>query len=174
MKLRRKIVVGLGNPGKEYAGTFHNVGVLAMETLAALSGEWAGGAPPLFVAPTTFMNESGGAVRAAMKKFGARPEDLIVLHDESDLPLGDYKTSFGKNSAGHKGVQSIIDALGTKEFTRIRIGIRPPQERHRTKASSFVLKMIGARDRKILDGVFEKIAGAVASEMDPNVKQEAA
>ena len=159
MKPRRKIVVGLGNPGKEYARTFHNVGALALQ---ALKENFKGSdAPLVFVAPASFMNESGNTVREAMKKSGAKPGDLIVLHDEGDLTLGNYKISAGRSSAGHKGVQSIIDALGTNEFTRIRIGIRPAKEVRRTKASSFVLKTIGARDRKVLDNVFEEIAAIV-------------
>jgi len=93
-----------------------------------------------------------------MKKIGAKPNDLIVIHDESDLPLGDYKISRNKHSAGHRGVQSIIDALHTKDFTRIRIGIRPAAEIKRKKASAFVLKKITARDKRILNAVFKKIA----------------
>ena len=99
-----------------------------------------------------------GLVMLTGQLFGAKPEDLIVIHDESDLPLGTYKISYGKNSAGHKGVQSVMDALGTKDFTRIRIGIRPGKELRRSKAAAFVLKHISARDKKTLDGVFQEIA----------------
>ncbi len=103
------------------------------------------------------MNESGKAVRAALKKFGARPHDLVVLHDDSDIVIGHYKISYARNSAGHKGVQSTIDALKTSGFTRIRIGIRPAREKHRQKAGEFALKKITAGHRKLLGGVFSEI-----------------
>jgi PTH1 family peptidyl-tRNA hydrolase len=107
--------------------------------------------------PLTFMNESGVAVKEAMKKFGAAAEDLLVIHDESDLTVGDFKVSTGKNAAGHRGIQSIIDHIGTNEFQRVRIGIRPAREVVRKKASEFVLKQIAKKDRERLEEVFKKI-----------------
>ncbi len=166
MKPKRTIIVGLGNPGEEYATTYHNVGALALRTIAgaaefkthkalflfATTGE------AVFILPLTFMNESGVAVREAMKKLDAKPNDLIVIHDESDLSVGTYKISVGKNSAGHRGVQSIMDALHAKDFTRVRIGIRPANERRREKAGVFVLKNITAKDRKVFEKIFNEIA----------------
>ena len=167
-----KIFVGLGNPGKEYADTYHNVGFLALEHLMS---EKRNGTPPqawkkyksffeyaeakgvIFMRPLTFMNESGRAVREAAKKFKAKPEDLIILHDDSDLTIGSYKCSFARNSAGHKGVQSVIDALKTNAFARVRIGIRPARERRRQKAGEFALKKITPAHRKILESVFLEI-----------------
>lgn len=163
----RKIIVGLGNPGREFAGTYHNVGMLALQKMAGGLAfkphkkrfAFAIKDAAVLVLPLTFMNESGIAVREATKKFGVAPEHLIVIHDESDLPVGKYKISDGRNSAGHKGVQSIMNALHAKNFTRIRIGIRPIRETTRKKASEFVLKKITPKDRRILDGVFEAIKG---------------
>ncbi len=168
------IIVGLGNPGAEFEATYHNVGKLALEMLIREEAREGTAAHSLkvhkklfafaatkraaFVAPLVFMNESGAAVREAMKKFKAKPETLVVIHDESDLPIGSYKTSLGRGAAGHKGVQSIIDALHTTDFTRIRIGIRPAHERTRSKASEFVLKKITPKDRAALNLVFQKIA----------------
>ncbi len=138
-----KLIIGLGNPGAEYENTYHNVGALAVEELAKTITE---DATPvwknhkklfsyfsnlqspisnlIFIRPLVFMNESGLAVKEALKKFNIMPEDLIVIHDDSDLAIGKFKISRGQSSAGHKGVQSIIGRLGTQEFERIKIGVR--------------------------------------------------
>jgi PTH1 family peptidyl-tRNA hydrolase len=170
---KRAVVIGLGNPGKEYGHTYHNAGWLAVDAWMdvtiknmAPSGEipcfktykklfeFAETDKIIFVKPLTYMNQSGKAIREALKKFGAKPENLIVIHDDSDLIMGTYKISFARNSAGHKGVQSIIDALKTNEFQRIRIGIRPAKEKRRQKAGEFALKNISPADRKILAQLF--------------------
>ncbi len=173
--MKHSIIVGLGNPGEEFAGTFHNAGVMALAALAkryteATSGDtdmafkkhsdifsYAKVGGVVFVRPLVFMNESGVAVREALKTFSAEPSDLVVLHDDSDLPLGEYKHSDGGGSAGHKGIQSIIDHIGTPDFTRVRIGIRNPHEGSRQKAGSFVLKKISKDDEAKLDAVFQTI-----------------
>ena len=162
------LVVGLGNPGSEYENTYHNVGAAAVTRLASDAlferykdiFEYAKIGKDVFVRPLTFMNESGKAVREAMKQFKAKPTDLTVIHDDSDIIVGNYKISFAKNSAGHKGVQSIIDALKTNEFTRIRIGIRPAQEKKRQKAGEFALKQISKTDHAAFEAIFEKIVTA--------------
>ena len=161
-----KIVVGLGNPGKEYDGTYHNVGTLAVRTIAGEGGwkpykklfSYALRRNTAFVLPLIFMNESGRAVAEALKKFRAEPADLVVIHDESDLPLGACKISTGRGSAGHKGVQSVMDALGSKAFARVRIGIRNPRERTRRKAEGFVLAKITPRDLAALERIFVTLA----------------
>ena len=167
----KKIIVGLGNPGKEYEHTYHNAGALFVKhglrtvnhdvsELKKHKGlfEYAETDDAVLVLPLTFMNESGKAVREALKKFNAKPESLIVLHDDSDITIGDHKISFARGSAGHKGVQSIIDALKTNAFTRARIGIRPQKEMRgearRKKAGEFALKNITLKDQKILSEVF--------------------
>jgi len=176
------IILGLGNPGAEYEHTYHNAGALAVEQLAKAPGE--GGEPRwkahkklfvyfsnlqpptsnlIFIRPLVFMNESGLAAKEALKKFNAAPEDLAVIHDDSDLPLGEYKISRGQGSAGHKGVQSVIDHLGTSAFERIRIGIRERRTENgerRKQAGDFVLDQISTKDKKILEKVFEEISGA--------------
>lgn len=173
MKAGKMMLVGLGNPGKEFENTYHNVGALALHEIAdRLEGE---GTPITFGAhknlfryakvqniilifPLTFMNGSGKAVKEAIKKFGISPKDLTVIHDESDLPLGAYRESKGRGAAGHRGVQSIIDALHTNQFTRVRIGVREDgAEKRREKASVFVLRTVKPRHRKILDAVFETV-----------------
>ncbi|MGC9968463.1 MAG: aminoacyl-tRNA hydrolase [Minisyncoccia bacterium] len=175
MKTLRRIIVGLGNPGTAFAHTYHNVGQSALRVITdgmefkkqKGSFAFAATADTVFVLPLTFMNESGAAVREAMKKFGGRATELTVLHDESDLPVGKYKVSAGRNAAGHKGVQSIMDALRTKDFTRIRIGIRPTEGTGRKKASAFVLKNITPKDRKILHAVFAEIANQLLPYGEP-------
>lgn len=160
------MIVGLGNPGAEFKETYHNAGALALKAIATGTFEphkklfeYALGDGLVFVQPLIFMNESGRAVREAMKKFKAAPKDLVVLHDDSDLPLGAYQISWSKGAAGHKGVQSIMDALHTKSFTRVRIGIRRVKEVRRKKAEEFVLKKISRKDKKTLEATFQNIAG---------------
>lgn len=171
--MEKKVIVGLGNPGDEYRTTYHNVGQMALRALVAefekegIALEWKGYRDlyryaetddHAFILPLTFMNESGTAVREALKKYHATSIDLVLLHDESDLPVGEYKISSGQGSAGHKGVQSVIDILDTNDFTRVRIGIRDPQERGRRKAENFVLHAISPKDQEALQAVFVRIA----------------
>ena len=143
-----KIIVGLGNPGENYKNTRHNVGFMAIDRLAEKAGgtwetskkfnsEFIRHGDTLFLKPLTAMNNSGEAVEAALsyykllpKKLGLIKEKnsnlagiLTVIHDELDLPLGQCKTSIDSRSAGHNGVQSIIDRLKTKNFKRLRIGV---------------------------------------------------
>lgn len=176
MTAMKKVIVGLGNPGEEYANTYHNAGARALRAIAerlanpdALTFkthkhlfEYAAVNGTALVLPLTFMNESGAAVKEAMKKFDAQPEDLIVLQDESDLPIGTYKISKERGAAGHKGIQSIMDALGSDVFMRVRIGIRPNNEQRRKKAEEFVLAEIKPSDTAALDKVSEEITREIA------------
>ncbi len=198
MKIRlddkSKIIIGLGNPGKNYEKTYHNVGFLAVDFLAKnllpplikkigrrdpanggtnskfqiprLRQGFGGQANSkkfkfyklggkIFIKPLTFMNDSGKAVLAVIKYFKVRPEEILVIHDDSDIDLGGYKISFARGSAGHRGVQSIIESLGTKNFWRLRLGIRK-KSRRKTKAADLVLKKINKDDFEILDKVFQK------------------
>ena len=135
-----KLIVGLGNPGIEYQFTPHNLGFLAIDRIAhdcgvevrnrqchALTARAKiGGEPVLLAKPETFMNLSGMSVRELVAKYEIRPEsDLIVIYDELDLPLGTIRIRQRGSSAGHNGMKSIIGALGTQEFLRIRLGIAP-------------------------------------------------
>lgn len=163
-----KLIIGLGNPGQKYENTYHNVGSLAIDFFTK--------DPPIsnfqFLISNTYMNNSGPAVQKILKYFKNKPEEILIIHDDSDIELGKYKLSFGRSSAGHKGVESIIKSLKTKDFWRIRIGIRPKHESvtrlsarqvknqesgKRTKAGLFVLKKITLRHKKILNEVFEQV-----------------
>ncbi len=148
MSFSPKLIIGLGNPDKKYENTYHNVGHLFVDYLAgeALKSD-------------EFMNESGKYVAKAVKKFGVKPEELLVVHDDSDIEIGKYKlTPPGHGSAGHHGIESIEQHLKTNNFWRLRIGIRPKQKEgeERMKALDFVLKKISLENKKILETVFEE------------------
>jgi peptidyl-tRNA hydrolase, PTH1 family len=147
-----KLIVGLGNPGIEYQFTPHNLGFLAIDRMAHESGVEVrnrqchaltaraeiAGEQVLLAKPETFMNLSGMSVRELVAKHEIRPEsDLIVIYDELDLPLGMFRIRQRGSSAGHNGMKSIIAALDTQEFLRIRLGIAP--ERKITDGVKFVL-----------------------------------
>jgi peptidyl-tRNA hydrolase, PTH1 family len=135
-----KLIVGLGNPGREYEFTPHNLGFLAIDRIArqcgveirnrhcrALTGQAVIGAEPVLLAkPETFMNLSGVSVRELVAANGIFPEsDLIVLQDELDFPWGKVRIHRNRSSAGHNGIESLIGALGTQDFLRIRMGVGP-------------------------------------------------
>ena len=138
------IIVGLGNPGYEYEGTRHNTGRMAVEYFAktAKLSEWREDAKSkslvsrgllgktliALILPNTFMNKSGAAVAVAMRASKIKKDALFVVHDDTDLPLGRGKLSYGRNSAGHKGVESVMRALKTKDFWRMRIGVAGPRD----------------------------------------------
>jgi len=154
MKINPHIIIGLGNPGKEYEKTYHNVGFLAVDHLAESSQI------SNLLKSDVFMNQSGDFVKRSLKKYKIKPEELLIIHDDNDIELGKYKISYAKNSAGHKGVDSIIKSLKTKNFWRIRIGIGKaglPAEAQRAKAGDLVLKKISQTDLKILSDLFENL-----------------
>lgn len=136
------VVVGLGNPGPEYEGTRHNVGQQVLHRLAermgrawrregqawVASGEWRGATVHL-VKPVAFMNVCGSAVAQALAAASAGPGDLILVHDDIDLPLGTVRTRMKGGHGGHNGVRSVIDALGTEEFRRVKVGIGRPERK---------------------------------------------
>jgi len=115
-----KLVVGLGNPGKEYENTRHNAGRI----MVGMIGKKLGDIKIKFLTPDTFMNNSGRAV-APLIKSKKDLENLVVIYDDIDLPLGKMKISFNRSSGGHKGLNSVIKALKSEEFLRIRIGTAP-------------------------------------------------
>ncbi len=169
-----KLIVGLGNPGIEYQFTPHNLGFLAIDRIANDSGvevrnrqcraltarATMGEELVLLAKPETFMNLSGISVRELVAKHEIRPEkDLIVIYDELDFSLGTIRIRQRGSSAGHNGMKSIIEALGTQEFLRIRLGISP--ERKIADGVKFVLTPFRKSQLKIVDEVLEKAAEAV-------------
>ena len=145
------IVVGLGNPGQEYALTRHNTGRMVANFLVdKVSGV-------KFLVPDTYMNKSGQAVSKVVKsKKGARK--LIVIYDDLDLPLGTLKISYNRSSGGHKGVESIIRALKTKEFIRIRIGIGKKAD-----VGKHILGQFKKSELETLKKVFKRTSEAVST-----------
>lgn len=159
-----KLLVGLGNPGREYENTYHNIGHLFIDQLAGEAAfkkrkyfDYTKKGEVILVKTLSFMNQSGGAVTAAKRYFDSKPGKILVIHDDSDIPLGSFKLSFGRGSAGHQGIESIIKSLRTNKFYRLRIGIRPPRETKRTKANNLVLQRIPVREIKILKDLFREI-----------------
>ena len=146
------LVVGLGNPGREYATTRHNVGFMVADELARrhggawrskFSGEVADirldGARLALLKPQTFMNDSGRSAAAAAKFYKVEPEDLLAVHDEVDLDLGRMQARLGGGLAGHNGLRSMASALKTPEFMRLRIGVGRPERGDRRPVSDWVL-----------------------------------
>jgi PTH1 family peptidyl-tRNA hydrolase len=169
-----KLIVGLGNPGIEYQFTPHNLGFLAIDRMAHESGVEVrnrqchaltaraeiAGEQVLLAKPETFMNLSGMSVRELVAKHEIRPEsDLIVIYDELDLPLGMFRIRQRGSSAGHNGMKSIIGALDTQEFLRIRLGIAP--ERKITDGVKFVLTPFRKVQLKKVGEVLDNAAEAV-------------
>ncbi|MDP2650506.1 MAG: aminoacyl-tRNA hydrolase [bacterium] len=160
-----KLLIGLGNPGKEFENTYHNVGQLFVDELAGQDAkfkkekyfEYIKAGKPVVIKTLTFMNQSGGAAIAAKKYFSVKPDQILIVHDDSDIPLGSFKLSFARSSAGHQGIESIIKSLRTNRFYRLRIGVRPLHEIGRTKANDLVLKKIPKREIKILKDLFREI-----------------
>ncbi|HXF44453.1 MAG TPA: aminoacyl-tRNA hydrolase [Candidatus Paceibacterota bacterium] len=167
-----ELVIGLGNPGEEYENTYHNVGCLFVDYITENLPKTAN---YKFIKSSVFMNESGKFVKKEVDSFLKFTEliyrrgKILIVHDDSDLVLGQYKLSFGSGSAGHKGVESVINALGTKDFWRLRIGIRDAKPREtlrkttRKKAGEFVLQKISSANKKILEKVFEEVSRRLAA-----------
>ncbi len=157
------LIVGLGNPGKEYERTRHNVGAEIVVQLAerhgaslrnqkerALVDEIRIGDQRVALAiPTTFMNDSGDALRRLVKRFGVEPEQVIIIHDELDLPIAQLRLKVGGGTAGHNGLRSIKSHLHSDKFLRIRIGVGKPSSKEH--GADYVLKKFSTRERTEID-----------------------
>jgi PTH1 family peptidyl-tRNA hydrolase len=142
------LIVGLGNPGRKYTKTRHNIGSRIIDALKKeISDEKV-----ILFKPDTFMNNSGKAVREEINYYKIPVENLIVIHDDIDLSFGIIRVSKNVSSAGHKGVQSIIDELGTQDFTRVRIGIKPKEK----PAASFASRRARQNENLLAGFVLEK------------------
>ncbi len=169
-----KLIVGLGNPGLEYQFSPHNLGFLAVDRIAgdlqvevrnrlcrALTARVViEGVPALLAKPETYMNLSGLSVRELVDKHEVIPQaDLIVIQDELDFALGTLRIQTRRSSAGHNGIESIIDALGTNDFLRIRIGVAP--EHKVEDGQRYLLAPMRKADLKVVDEVLDTAAEAV-------------
>jgi peptidyl-tRNA hydrolase, PTH1 family len=169
-----KLIVGLGNPGIEYQFTPHNLGFLVVDRIAehgkvevrnrqcqALTAKVVMGPETVLVAkPETFMNLSGLSVRELVAEYGIRPEaDLVVIQDELDFPLGTIRIHRNRSSAGHNGIESIIGALGTQDFVRIRMGVAPGRKVE--DGMSYLLSPMKKAQLKVVDEMLDLAADAV-------------
>lgn len=183
-----KIIVGLGNPGKEYEATRHNIGFRVLNYInkeypeaepSARYGAGGGfrfdkktnseisevkikGKKVLLAKPQTFVNKSGEAVRKLAAGNKAKPKDIIIIHDDLDIPFGKTKISFGKSSAGHKGVESVIKTLKTEKFYRLRIGT----------FNSQIVKIKRIKDkRKKINGINNFVIGPFSAGEKPKLNK---
>jgi peptidyl-tRNA hydrolase, PTH1 family len=169
-----KLIVGLGNPGIEYQFTPHNLGFLAVDRIAGERGVeirnrqcraltariQVGDEPVLLVKPETYMNLSGLSVRELVAEYEAKPEsDLVVIQDELDFPLGTLRIHTRRSSAGHNGIESIIGALGTQDFLRIRMGVAP--ERRVEDGERYLLSPLRKAELAVVEGMLDTAAEAV-------------
>lgn len=182
-----KIIAGLGNPGKKYALNRHNLGFMILDQLATEQNltwqtktDWqllmAKGPDYILVKPQTFMNDSGRALHAildyydllAKTKDADLSQDLIVIHDEMDIALGDYRYATSAGSGGHNGIKSIISSLSTKNFARYRVGIATPELDHYrqsifgNRANAFVMKNFHNSELPLVKQVADKIIEQLA------------
>lgn len=164
-----RLIVGLGNPAEEYGKTYHNMGMMFTDALlkrlapgakskrsARRNFRYAKAGKLVVAAPSGFMNESGSAFKKALSFFGCAPKEVLVAHDENDLPFGEYRIDFGKGAAGHKGISSIISGAGTKDFWRLRLGIQPKTAK-RKRAGDFVLSRLSKADETAMRGLFDEL-----------------
>jgi PTH1 family peptidyl-tRNA hydrolase len=174
------LVVGLGNPGKKYAKNRHNVGFMVVERLAEAHGlpgfkekfsaVWTRGEvlakggdrhPIALLEPQTFMNLSGDSVQPAASFLKVNPSHVIVVHDELDLPWRDVRLKVGGGHAGHNGLRSIIQRLGTPEFVRVRVGVGRPPPGFKGDVADFVLADFDTMERAELPDVVDRATAAI-------------
>lgn len=171
-----QLVIGLGNPGKEYISTRHNAGFLALDfilkDIQTISCESKFDAnicearmpdKVLFIYPETFMNNSGEAVKQLMDFYKLEPKDILVLHDDIDLPLGSLKFTESSGTAGHNGIKSIIENIGTQDFRRIRIGVESRENKEHMPTDAFVLEKFSEEELEKIP--FESVKQRVLLEL---------
>lgn len=170
-----RLIVGLGNPGPAFARNRHNIGFLCVSGFARAHGlsfsrrlahsrvalGEVEGIPVAIARPGTFMNQSGQAVGVLMRRFGVLPGDLIVVHDDLDLPLGRIRLRPRGGSGGHRGIESIVATLGSQDFSRVRVGIDRPEDRDREETVSWVLGDFTEAERDILKETVARVGQAL-------------
>ena len=177
------LILGLGNPGPRYELTRHNAGFLVLDNLAdkykinltqhkyrSLYGKGEiEGLPVILAKPMTYMNESGKAVKALLSGFNLSPEQILIVHDDIDLPLGKIKTKFKGGDGGQLGIRSAIETLQTRDFCRIRIGIDRPEERD--DIVDYVLSPFAEEESSLLNEVMDKAVHTVEAALKENNKR---
>ena len=161
-----KLIVGLGNPGSKYDKTKHNTGFMTIDNYLAkknlslnkekFEGKWCkekiNGEDVILLEPQTYMNESGRSVAQLAKFFKIKPEDILIVQDDMDMPIGKIRIRANGKSGGHNGIKSIIRDLGTEKFNRLKIGIRHPEK---TSVVSWVLTPFNNEQQKLMDNAFD-------------------
>lgn len=179
-----KLIVGLGNPGREYAGTRHNVGFMTIAELAkqhrinvkgafgpAIAGRGSiAGEPVMLLQPTTFMNRSGTAVAYALKKLELPLTELLIIFDDLDLPVGKIRLRSLGSSGGHNGIKSTIAALNSQEFSRLRIGIGRSEG---TDVIDYVLQPFAADERLLIHETIGRACSAVEAWVQNGIERAA-
>jgi len=178
-----KLIIGLGNPGKKYQKTRHNVGFMVLDELvgkenwsenknakAQYSKTDLDGQRVELLKPMTYMNESGYAAGYASKKHGLKPKDILVVYDDIDLPLGKIRIGQFESAGGHKGVQSIIDHLRTNDFIRFRVGIKNDKA-DKQPAEKFVLKKFSRSEKELLNKTVKSTAKAIKMSLTKSLDQ---
>lgn len=179
-----RLIIGLGNPGQEYEKTRHNTGFIIAEEIrrvydlpkwetrpkffAEISEGKIGKAKAILARPQTMMNNSGKAVFAAAKFLKIKPEEILVIHDDADLPLGVAKISRNKSAGGHRGVGSIIRALKTENFSRLRVGIQPSAKKHQD-AMKLILSKYKLAEEKVLKKIIKKAVPAMETAVNESL-----
>jgi len=175
-----KLIVGLGNPGRGYANNRHNVGFVCLNHFARTQGirfdkkqgkarigiGEVAGSKVVLARPQTYMNLSGQSVSRLIKKFNINLDDLLVIHDDLDLPLGKIRIRHGSSSGGHKGIDSIISSLGNQDFSRLRVGIGRPTTEDFAETSeadivAYVLSNFTSEEKQIVVQVIPRVSEAI-------------
>ena len=177
-----RMIAGLGNPGRRYAGTRHNVGFRVVEELVArrslrfdreeCSALVAAGEDLLITKPLTYMNRSGYALRCLLERHEVRPSDVLVIYDEVHLPLGRLRLRRGGEPAGHRGLESIVRNLQTTEIPRLRLGVGPEDvDLPSARLSDYVLGKFKGDERDTADAMVDRAADAAEAWLDEGVEQ---
>jgi peptidyl-tRNA hydrolase, PTH1 family len=191
-----KLVVGLGNPGKQYEKTRHNVGFMVLEQffkdfsperetvwhdsekfksdIAEITWERQNGSSPtnekvILVKPKTFMNNSGMAVKLVADFYKVPSEDIWILHDDVDFPVGSMRIRLGGASAGHRGIMSIIDTIGTDQFWRFRLGIGRPGEANHSGVEHYVLDTLSGQDHAKVRELLKHASKAIMMALEQDI-----
>lgn len=174
-----KLIVGLGNPGEQYIGTRHNIGFEIVREFwsacqkkqyilspwkyekkfkADISKGEINGEKTIIALPQTFMNNSGQSVKELANFYKLNPENILIIHDDIDVILGKFKTQKNRGSAGHNGIHSVIQELGSKNFNRIRVGIKNPElmEKNKIATDKFVLNKFTKKESAVLKKIIEE------------------
>lgn len=171
-----KLIAGLGNPGKKYDGTKHNTGFMALDNYLTKNslnldrekydGKYIkkkiNGEDVILLEPQTYMNDSGRSVAQFAHFFKIEPQNILIIHDDMDMPLGKIRIRANGKSGGHNGIKSIIRDLGTSNFNRLKIGIRHPDNVSEASVINWVLSPFNAEQKKLMAAAFDTSSNVIA------------